>query len=157
AAVVRDGRVQRVPATDVVPGDVLVLGEGDAVPADARLLEVAALKVAEASLTGESEPVLKDVAAMPADAPLGDRFDMVFSGTAVVSGRGRAVVTATGMDTEMGTVARLLERTRDERTPLQREVDVVGRVLGIAVVVIAVVVVAAILLISDIETASDVV
>ncbi|HEX6567915.1 MAG TPA: cation-translocating P-type ATPase, partial [Acidimicrobiales bacterium] len=157
ASVVRDGRVQRVPAAEVVPGDVLVLAEGDAITADARLVEAAALKVAEASLTGESEPVLKDVAALPADAPLGDRLSMAFSGTAVASGRGRAVVTATGMGTEMGRVARLLGETIDEPTPLQREVDLIGRTLGAAVVVIAVVVVGAILLTSDLRSASDVV
>ena len=146
-----------MPATEVVPGDVLVLAEGDAVAADARLVEARALKVAEASLTGESEPVLKDVATLAPDAALGDRFDMAFSGTAVASGRGRAVVTATGMDTEMGHVARLLGHTEEERTPLQREVDLIGRTLGIAVVIIAVVVVAAILLTSEVDTTSDVV
>ena len=83
AGVLRDGEVRSILATDVVPGDVLVLGEGDAVAADARLVEANALKVAEASLTGESEPVLKDVATLPADTALGDRFAMVFSGTAV--------------------------------------------------------------------------
>jgi P-type Ca2+ transporter type 2C len=157
AGVVRDGREQRVPATDVVPGDVLVLAEGDAVAADARLVEAASLKVAEASLTGESEPVLKDAATLTEPAALGDRLDMVHSGTAVASGRGRAVVTATGMGTEMGHIARLLGETEEERTPLQREVDLVGRTLGIAVIVIAVVVVAGILLTSDIESASDLV
>ncbi len=157
AGVLRDGQVERVPATDVVPGDVLVLAEGDAVAADARLVEASVLKVAEASLTGESEAVLKDLAPLPADAGLGDRLGMVFSGTAVASGRGRAVVTATGMGTEMGHVARLLGRTEEERTPLQREIDLVGRTLGIAVVIIAVVVVAAILLTSEIDGASDVV
>ena len=88
AGVVRDGEVRRVPATEVVPGDVLVLAEGDAVAADARLVEARALKVAEASLTGESEPVLKDGATLLPDTALGDRFDMAFSGTAVASGRG---------------------------------------------------------------------
>jgi P-type Ca2+ transporter type 2C len=157
AGVVRDGEVRRVPATDVVPGDVLVLAEGDAVAADARLVEARALKVAEASLTGESEPVLKDVATLPGEVALGDRLDMAWSGTAVASGRGRAVVTATGMGTEMGHVARLLGHTEEERTPLQREVDLIGRTLGVAVVVIAVVVVVAILLTSDVSTAEDLV
>ncbi|MGV3759012.1 MAG: cation-translocating P-type ATPase, partial [Actinomycetota bacterium] len=157
ATVVRDGVEQRIPAAEIVPGDVLVLAEGDAVSADARLIEEASLSVAEASLTGESEPVLKDVAPVPTDAALGDRFGMVFSGTAVVRGRARAVVTATGMGTEMGHVARLLGRTEEEVTPLQREVDRVGRILGLAVVLIAVVVVSAILLTSDIEEASDLV
>jgi potassium/sodium efflux P-type ATPase len=155
AGVVRGGRERRVPVTDVVPGDVLTLAEGDAVPADARLTEAAALKVAEASLTGESEAVLKDATTLAEPAGLGDRLDMVFSGTAVASGRGRAVVTATGMDTEMGTIARLLGSTEDEPTPLQREVAYIGRYLGIAVVIIALVVMVGIFLTSDIEDASD--
>jgi P-type Ca2+ transporter type 2C len=107
AGVMRDGASVRLPTTDVVLGDVLVLAEGDAVAADARLLEAASLKLAEASLTGESEPVLKDAATLSGPVSLGDRFDMVFSGTAVASGRGRAVVTATGMDTEVGHIAQL--------------------------------------------------
>jgi P-type Ca2+ transporter type 2C len=157
AGVVRDGAVRRVATTEIVPGDVLALAEGDAVAADARLAEAASLTVAEASLTGESEPVLKDSATLPGPVALGDRVDMVFSGTAVARGRGRAVVTATGMDTEMGHVARLLGRTEEERTPLQREVERVGRTLAIAVVMIAAVVVAAILVTSDVNSASDLV
>jgi P-type Ca2+ transporter type 2C len=157
ATLLRDGRQVRIPAAEIVPGDLLVLGEGDAVGADGRLVQVASLSVAESSLTGESEPVLKDSATLPAPAPLGDRTNMVFSGTAVTRGRGRAVVTATGMGTEMGRIAALLGRTKEERTPLQREVDLVGRMLGIAVIVIAVVVMAAILLTSDIQEPSDLV
>jgi P-type Ca2+ transporter type 2C len=157
AGVVRDGREQRIAVTDVVPGDVLLLAEGDAVAADARLVEAASLKVAEASLTGESEAVLKDTATLAEPASLGDRLDMVFSGTAVASGRGRAIVTTTGMGTEMGKVARLLGSTEEERTPLQREVDLIGRTLGLAVIVIAVVVVGGILLTSDVQDASDLV
>ncbi|HEU4450637.1 MAG TPA: cation-translocating P-type ATPase [Gaiellaceae bacterium] len=157
AGVVRDGREERVAAAEVVPGDVLLLAEGDAVSADGRLLEAASLTVAEASLTGESEPVLKEVAALPGPAGLGDRVNMVFAGTAVTRGRARAVVTATGMATEMGTIARLLGRTEEPRTPLQREVDRIGRTLGIAVVVITAVVVTAILLTAEIEEASDLV
>ncbi|MGH9212525.1 MAG: cation-translocating P-type ATPase [Acidimicrobiales bacterium] len=157
AGVLRDGEQVRVGADEVVPGDVLVLGEGDAVVADARLLHTASLTVAESSLTGESEPVLKDTAPLPAPAALGDRTDMVFNGTIVTRGRGRAVVTATGMATEMGHIATLLEQTEEEATPLQREVALVGRVLGLAVVVIAAIVVAAVLVTSDIEEASDLV
>jgi P-type Ca2+ transporter type 2C len=157
AGVVRDGREERVPAADIVPGDVLVLGEGDSVGADARLVEAASLTVAEASLTGESEAVLKDPAPVDQPAALADRVNMVFSGTAVTRGRGRAVVTATGMATEMGNVARLLGRTQGEITPLQREVAHIGRLLGGAVIVIAAVVIAAIFLTADIEEASDVV
>ena len=153
ASAVRDGTEVRIPATDIVTGDIVLLREGDAIGADGRLLEAATLTVTESSLTGESEPVLKDVTILPAPAPLGDRLNMMFSGTAVTRGRGRAVVTATGMNTEMGRIASLLERTEEERTPLQREVDLVGRTLGIAVIVIAVVVVLAILLFSDIRGA----
>ena len=155
ATVVRDGRAQRIAAAEVVPGDILLLAEGDAISADGRLVEAASLTVAEAALTGESEAVLKDVAALAGPAGLGDRVNMVFDGTAVTRGRGRAVVTATGMATEMGSVARLLGRTEEQRTPLEREVELIGRMLGIAVIAIAAVVVAAILLTADIETASD--
>jgi P-type Ca2+ transporter type 2C len=157
SAVLRDGQEQRIPAAEVVPGDVLVLGEGDAVSADARVVHSASLTVAEAALTGESEPVLKAPAPLGGDVALGDRTNMVFSGTAVTRGRGRAVVTATGMATEMGRIAALLGRTEEDPTPLQREIRLVGRTLGIAVLVIASVVVGAILLTTDIRSASDVV
>jgi len=155
AGVVRDGRDTRVPTTEVVRGDVLTLAEGDAVSADARLVEAASLMIAEASLTGESEAVLKDVATIVEPVGLGDRVNMVFGGTAVTRGRGRAVVTATGMDTRMGQVARLLGDTDERDTPLQREIDRIGRMLGIAVIVIAVIVVGAILLTTDIRNATD--
>ena len=157
SAVLRDGQVKRVPSAELVRGDVLVLGEGDSVGADARLAQAAALRVQEASLTGESVAVLKDAATLPGKAALGDRLDMVFKGTAVVQGTGRAVVTATGMATEMGSIAEMLEATEEEPTPLQKEVSRIGRMLGIAVVVIAVVVVGAVLLISDIRGAGDVI
>jgi potassium/sodium efflux P-type ATPase len=156
ASVLRDGRDQRVPSSDLVPGDVLMLGEGDSVGADARLIEAASLSVAEASLTGESEAVPKH--AEPIGEPVGvaDRANMVFQGTAVTRGRGRAVVTATGMSTEMGNVARLLGRTDERDTPLQREVGRIGRMLGLAVVVITVIVVATILLTSEVSDTDDV-
>jgi magnesium-transporting ATPase (P-type) len=157
ATVVRDGRTQRIPAADVVPGDLLLLEEGDAVGADGRLVDVASLRVAEASLTGESEAVEKEAATIDAPAALADRRNMVFDGTAVTRGRGRAVVTATGMATEMGTIARLLGQTEEQRTPLQREVARIGRMLGIAVVAIAAVVVAAILVTADLDQPSDLV
>jgi potassium/sodium efflux P-type ATPase len=157
AGVLRDGREEQVPATEVVPGDILVLTEGDAIAADARLVQAASLMVAEAPLTGESEAVTKQVAPLAGPAGPGDRVNMVFAGTAITRGRGRAVVTATGMSTEMGNIARLLERTEEERTPLQREVDRVGRALGIAVIVIAIVVMGAILLTSEISQPSDLV
>ena len=156
SAVMRDGQLQRVPSAQLVRGDLLVLGEGDSVGADARLLFAASLRVQEASLTGESEAVLKDSAALPAPAALGDRLGMVFKGTAVAQGTGRAVVTATGMDTQVGAIAGMLESTEEQPTPLQTEVRRIGRMLGIAVVVIAVVVVATVLMISDIRSTADV-
>ena len=157
SAVVRDGQAARIPSDALVPGDLLVLGEGDAVGADARLLQATSLRVLEASLTGESASVLKDAETLAAPAALGDRLDMVFKGTSVVQGTGRAVVTATGMRTEMGAIAGMLDATVEAPTPLGIEVARIGRMLGIAVVLIAVVVVATILLISDIRTASDIV
>jgi len=157
AGVLRDGRQVRIATQDIVVGDILVLAEGDAVGADARILQAASLFVAEASLTGESEPVPKDPARLTGPAALADRVNMVFSGTAVTRGRGRAVVTGTGMSTEMGRIASLLGGTTQERTPLQRELDGVSRMLGVAVVVIAAVVMAAIVLTSDITEPSDVV
>jgi len=156
SAVMRDGQLGRIPSAGLVRGDVLVLGEGDSVGADARLVEAASLRVLEASLTGESEAVLKDPATLPAPAALGDRLDMVYKGTAVAQGTGRAVVTATGMATEMGAIAQMLDTTQEEPTPLQREVARIGRMLGIAVIVIAVVVMSALALTSDVRGAADV-
>jgi P-type Ca2+ transporter type 2C len=157
ASVVRDGQRQRVPAREVVTGDLLVLAEGDAVAADARLVRAATLRVSEASLTGESEAVLKDAETLPGPVPLADRLNMVFSGTAVMQGSGLAVVTATGMGTEMGRIAELLHRTEEEPAPLQREISRLGRVLGLAVVVIAAVVVGTVLLTSRVADLGDVV
>ncbi len=154
AAVLRDGQVVRIPSAELVRGDVLVLGEGDAVGADARLVQAASLRLQEASLTGESEATLKDVATLIAPAAIGDRLNMVFKGTAVAQGVGRAMVTATGMNTEMGAIAAMLEATEEEATPLQNEVARIGRMLGIAVVIIAVVVVGTVFLASDIRTAA---
>ena len=157
SGVLRDGKPQRLPSADLVRGDVLVLAEGDAVGADARLLRATTLRVQEAALTGESEAVLKDAATLLKPAALGDQLNMVFKGTAVAQGSGRAVVTATGMATEMGKVAALLEATVEEPTPLEQEVARVGRSLGLAVVAIAVVVVGTILLVSEIRNTADVV
>ena len=155
--VLRDGKPQRVPSAALVRGDVIVLAEGDAVGADARLLEATTLRVQEAALTGESEAVLKVADTLPQPAPLADQLDMVFKGTAVAQGTGRAVVTATGMDTQMGRIAALLEATTEQPTPLQKEVARVGRTLGLAVVAIAVVVVLTILLISEVRSSADLV
>ena len=157
ARVVRDGAERAIPADEVVPGDLLLVSEGDAVSADARLVAAASLTVAEAALTGESEPVLKETAPLGESAPIGDRVNMLFSGTAVTRGRGRAVVTATGMRTEMGEIAALLGETKEERTPLQVEIDRLGRMLGIAVIAIAAIVIAAVLLTAEVTTITDVV
>jgi magnesium-transporting ATPase (P-type) len=157
SAVVRDGESRQIPSARLVKGDVLLLGEGDAVGADARLARSASLRVQEASLTGESEAVLKDPATLPAVAALGDRLDMVFKGTAIAQGSARAIVTATGMDTQVGSIATMLEQAEEAPTPLQVEVQRIGRMLGIAVVVIALVVVGTVLAISEIRSASDVI
>lgn len=157
SSVLRDGERQRIPSAQLVPGDVLLLEEGDAVGADARLFSAATLRVQEASLTGESEAVLKDARRLASPVPLGDRTSMVFKGTAVAQGSGRAIITATGMQTEMGAIASMLDATREEPTPLQREVARIGRMLGIAVVVIATVVVATVLAVSRIDNLGDVV
>ena len=157
SAVVRDGQQLRVPSAQLVPGDLLILGEGDAVGADARLIVATALRVQEASLTGESEAVLKDATVLPEPAALGDRLNMVFKGTAVAQGTGRAVVTATGMRSQLGVIAELLEATEQAPTPLQKEIARIGRMLGIAVLIIAVVVVGTILLMSEMHSAADVI
>ena len=157
SSVQRDGQLQRVPSAELVRGDLLVLGEGDAVGGDARLVQAASLRVLEASLTGESEAVLKDTASLPAPAALGNRLCMVFKGTAIAQGTGRAIVTATGMKTEVGAIASMLDAAPEAPTPLEKEVQRIGRTLGIAVVVIAVVVVGTILMISEIRSAADVI
>jgi Ca2+-transporting ATPase len=151
ATVIRDGVRQSILARDVVPGDIVLLAEGDTIPADARLIGVASLQTAEAALTGESLPVSKDSAAIPAEVGPGDRSNMVFSGTAITYGHGKAVVTATGMQTQMGRIAGMLKTALDDSTPLQKELDRVGRMLGITVVAIAIVMIATILLVEDIQ------
>jgi P-type Ca2+ transporter type 2C len=118
ATVIRDGERRSIPATDIVPGDIIVIEEGDTIPADGRLVESTALQTAEAALTGESLPVTKETQAIADEVSLGDRHNMVFSGTAATYGHGTAVVTATGMRTEMGRIAGLLRETHDEATPL---------------------------------------
>src|SRR3990167_1834242 len=157
SSVLRDGAVARVPSAELVKGDVLVLAEGDAVGADARLSQAAALKLLEAPLTGESEAVLKDADLLPGPTALGDRLNMVFKGTPVAQGTGHAIVTAIGMQTEMGGIATLLDTTPDAPTPLQVEIAHLGKVLGIAALVIAAVVVATILLTSEIQGVADVI
>jgi Ca2+-transporting ATPase len=151
ATVVRDGTPRSIPAAELVPGDVILVDEGDTIPADARLIQEAALQTAEAALTGESLPVAKDTLPIEGDVGLGDRHDMIFSGTAVTSGHGRAVVVATGMQTEMGRIAGMLEHAPAEITPLQKELARVGRLLAVVVGLIAVAMIATILLVEDVR------
>src|SRR5688500_1140013 len=151
AHVVRDGARQAVSATELVPGDVILIEEGDTIPADARLVESAALHTAEAALTGESLPVSKDTEPVAEAAGLGDRTNMLFGGTAATYGRGKAIVTGTGMQTEMGRIAGMLKEAPAETTPLQEELDIVGRRLGVVVVIIAVGMIATILLVEDVR------
>jgi Ca2+-transporting ATPase len=144
ARVLRDGRRTECPARDLVPGDVVVITAGDRVPADGRLLESVNLQLDEAALTGESMPVEKAAEAIEAAAAaVGDRRNMVFSGTVATHGRGRAVVTATGQATEFGAIGRLLAGVEKRRTPLQNNLDRLGRVLASAALAVVVLIVAA--------------
>ena len=138
--VLRDGKITVLHSADLVPGDVVLLEAGDAVPADGRLLESASLKIEEAALTGESVPVNKTAGTISAqgDVPLGDRKNMCYMGSTVVYGRGSAVITATGMDTEMGKIAGALARTEQEETPLQRKLTQLGKTLSYLVLAICV-------------------
>ena len=145
--VLRDGKMVVIHSDELVPGDVVILEAGDAVPADGRIIENASLKMEEAALTGESVPVNKMIDALglvggQEDVPLGDRKNMCYMGSTVVYGRGKAVITATGMDTEMGQIAGALAATVQEQTPLQRKLDELGKmlsklVLGICVFIFA--------------------
>ena len=133
--VLRGGHQIVVESSQLVPGDVVVLEAGDAIPADGRLLECASLKIEEAALTGESVPVNKTAEPIAAegDVPLGDRKNMCYMGSTVVYGRGSAVITATGMDTEMGKIAGVLARTEQEETPLQRKLTQLGKTSGLVI------------------------
>ena len=155
--VLRDGAVTRINTVNVVPGDVIVLGEGDSVPADGRLVAAASLRVAEASLTGESVPVGKNVDTLAEAKALGDRANMVFNGTSVTQGTGRAIVTSTGMRTQVGKIADLLQATDDDDSPLQKEMNYVSKILGIAVCIIAVVVLVALALTEGFNDVHDVI
>ena len=156
STVLRDGSRRVVPSSELVVGDLLVLGEGDQVGADARLVQAAALRVIESSLTGEADAVVKSADAVAPDADLADRSSMVHRGTSVAQGTGRAVVVATGADTEMGAIARMLDSVEEEGTPLQREITRISKMLGAVVIVIAVVVVATLLALAPERTAQTV-
>ena len=156
-AVLRDGKVVHVATTDVVPGDIVVLGEGDTVSADGRLFAAASLRIAEASLTGESVPVGKKPDTLTEAKALGDRANMIFNGTSVTQGTGRAIVTGTGMNTQVGKIADMLAATEDEATPLQKEMAHVSKILGLAVCVIAVIVLAALAFTQGFHSVHDII
>lgn len=155
--VVRDGERRVIPGRELVPGDLMILSEGDAVTADGRLIEAVAMSTLEAALTGESVPVGKSAEAVAEGVALGDRRSMVYSGTAVSAGHGRAIVTGTGLGTELGRIAGMIRRTEEQRTPLQRDLDRTGRQLGGAVLVIAAVVVATLLWVGGVRDVRQVV
>ncbi|GAB4456445.1 MAG: cation-translocating P-type ATPase [Anaerolineales bacterium] len=150
ATVLRDGEEIKIPARDVVPGDVVILHTGDRIPADGRVIESINLQVEEAALTGESVPVEKHSDPLPSDPstgsgqalPVGDRRNMVYAGTAVTYGRGRALIVATGMQTEFGKIAQLLQTVETTRTPLQQNLDKVGATLARAAFVVVAIIVA---------------
>src|SRR5256886_8398712 len=137
AHILREGGIVAVPSRDLVPGDVAGLTAGDRIPPDARLLEAANLRVNEASLTGESLPVSKAVEPLPPDSFLGDRKNMVFMGTAIDGGPGKAVIVETGMATQLGKIAGLVQQETKSETPLQRQLDRLGRQIGVAVLLAA--------------------
>ena len=143
ATVLRDGEEMEIPARDLAPGDVILLRAGDVVPADARLVEAVNLQIEEAALTGESVPVEKHIAPLANDQlALGDRKNLVYSGTVATYGRGRAVVTATGMNTEFGKITGMLQTVEAGKTPLQENLDRMGKALAKAALVIVALIVA---------------
>jgi len=140
ARVLRDGREMIIPAREVVPGDLLLLEAGDTVPADARLIEAVELKADEAVLTGESTPVKKSTAAIKAEAPVADRRNMLFMATHTIYGRGRAVVSSTGMGTEFGRIAELVQAAEEEETPLQKKLDRFAKQIAYVVLILCAVI-----------------
>ena len=138
ASVLRDGKEVRIPAAELVPGDIILLYAGNKVPADARLIETFILKTDEASLTGESAPVQKSTQTLPEITQLNDRKNMVFTGTVVVYGKGKAIVTSTGMTTEYGKIAKMVQATPQRQTPLERRLASVGKWVGILALIVAI-------------------
>lgn len=139
--VLREGKEEEVLTNELVPGDILLLEAGDRIPADARLIEAYAIKCDEASLTGESAPVSKDTAVVPEDTPVNDRRNILFTGTAMTYGRGKAIVVSTGMNTELGKIAKEAVSVETEKTPLEKRTAEIGKWLGIAAISVCFVVV----------------
>ena len=142
ALVLRNGRQAKIKSYQLVPGDIVLLESGDRVPADCRLFELTDMKVQESILTGESEPVEKNSQIIEQDkVSLGDRINMAYMGTTIISGRGKGIVVATGMDSEMGEIAGMLEEAKRESTPLQKKLNIVGKKLGLLILMIVAIVV----------------
>ncbi|MBT4935628.1 calcium-translocating P-type ATPase, SERCA-type [Candidatus Woesearchaeota archaeon] len=140
AKVLRDGKEIKIESKFVVPGDIIILETGDKIPADARLIEIHTLETQEGPLTGESQPVTKDLTVLKDKTPLADRKNMVYSATVISNGRGKAVVVSTGMKTEVGKIATLIKASHPKLTPLQKKLRQLGKYLTIAVVIVAIVV-----------------
>ena len=141
--VLRDNKLMIIDAKELVQGDIILLESGDKIPADSRLVEAYSMETQEASLTGESTPVTKDINEIKSSKAISDQINMVFSGTIVSNGKGRAVVVNTGMKTEIGKIAGMIQETEKHETPLQKKLDVMGRKLGILTIVISIIVFAA--------------
>jgi Ca2+-transporting ATPase len=140
STVIRDGKEKDIDAKLLVPGDIIKLETGDKVPADCRIFELVNLQTQEATLTGESTPVKKELSILAEKTPLADRLNMAFSGTIITNGKGKAIVTATGMKTEIGKIATLIEEVKPESTPLQKKLNTLGKKIGLAVVIISIIV-----------------
>ncbi len=137
AKVLREGRLEKVIASEIVPGDVIVFSEGDKIMADARLIHEVDLEVNEAVLTGESLPESKSISVLALDTPLTSKTNMVYTGTTVVKGSGKAVVVSTGMSTEFGKIAGLVQKVEDQKTPLQKKLDLFSKQLGIIIIILS--------------------
>ena len=140
ATVIREGKEKDIDAKLLVPGDIIKLETGDKIPADSRIFELINLQTQEAALTGESLPVKKGLNVLPEKTPLADRINMVFSGTIITSGKGKAIVTSTGMNGEIGKIAKLIEGAEEEATPLQKKLNMLGRRLGVITIIVSVIV-----------------
>ena len=140
ATAVRNGQKVEIDASHLVPGDIIILETGNKVPSDSRLVEIMNFQTQEAALTGESQPVKKSLEVLPEKTAIADMKNMVFSGTIVVSGKAKAIVVTTGMQTEIGKIAKMIEEVETEPTPLQKKMDELGRLLGKVVIVVAVVI-----------------
>lgn len=138
ASVLRNGKEVRIPAVQLVPGDIILLYTGDKVPADGRIIEAFTMKNDEAPLTGESSPVNKSVFELPDQTQLNDRENMVYTGTVVVYGRGKAVVTSSGMNTEFGKIAQMVQASPQEQTPLEKRLGAVGKWIGLLALTVAI-------------------